>query len=264
MIQLIDSHCHIDFPVFDEDRATILADCARLGMGAIVVPGVSCSQWSRMKQVLDLFSPYKSGVVPNLLPAYGLHPCFMVEHTAEHIDRLDGVLEQGAVAVGEIGLDTFSGSADLPAQLTIFKRQLAIAKNHQLPVIIHSRKTQDLVIKLIRESGLQTGGIMHAFSGSLQQAQRAIELGFLIGFGGAATYDRANRLRSLLRALPLEAIVFETDAPDIPPCFDRKSANSPVNLFKIVEILAEVRQQPVETLWRCSSNNLINLLKISG
>jgi len=260
MPHLIDSHCHIDFACFDEDREAILTQCRQQGMAAIVVPGVSRSLWQPMADVIAHVSNNDS--LPRLLPAYGLHPCFMDQHQASHLDELAVWLQQGAVAVGEIGLDAFHGDADLPAQITLFRAQLMLARDMGLPVIIHARKTQDLVLKLVRETGFRNGGILHAFSGSLQQAQRAVELGFLIGFGGAATYDRASRLRGILQALPPEAIVFETDAPDIPPSFARDQRNTPANLFRIVEILAHVLQRPVPELWQQSSQNLERLFRI--
>jgi len=262
MPTLIDSHCHIDFPQFDESRQDILADCRQKGMSAIVVPGVSCDQWRGMAELVASINVDATDA-PRLLPAYGLHPCFMSKHDAKHLDQLDAQLENGAIAVGEIGLDAFETDKDLPQQMALFRRQLSIAANHHLPIIVHARKTQDLVLKLVRESGFAAGGIMHAFSGSLQQAQRLHEMGFLIGFGGAATYDRARRLRSLLHQLPQDAIVFETDAPDIPPSFSRTRANSPLNLFRIVEMLADVREEPVVELWQFSSKNLIKLFNLS-
>lgn len=262
MNSLIDSHCHIDFPPFAANRDELLQDCKRKGMSAILVPGVTFSQWYGMSALIEQFSDHS--LFPELLPAYGLHPCFMAEHESEHLHRLEAQLGSGAVAVGEIGLDTFHGDSNLDEQICLFKSQLLIAGNHSLPVVIHSRKTQDLILKFIRECRFQFGGIMHAFSGSLQQAQQAIDLGFKIGFGGAATYERANRLRRILRALPRESIVFETDAPDIPPSFDRSNPNSPLNLFRIVEILAEVRGEPVEDLMTYSTRNVHELLKIAS
>lgn len=263
MCQLIDSHCHIDFPQFEGARASLLQQCKQQGMSAIVVPGVNHDQWQDMASVVANVNGLGAQSAPLLLPAFGLHPCFMQRHEQQHVAALDSWLGSGAVAVGEIGLDAFTSDEDLPQQIALFRQQLSIAKNHGLPIIVHSRKTQDLVLKLVRESGLVSGGILHAFSGSLQQAQRAIDMGFLIGFGGAATYDRASRLRNLLKALPRDALVFETDAPDIPPSFAKGEVNSPINLFRVVEILAEVRQEAVPDLWQYSSNNLIKLFNLT-
>lgn len=260
MNPLIDSHCHIDFAQFDHDRGAILERCRKQGMRALVVPGATLEQWPALQSTVERFT---DPAYPRLLPAYGLHPCFMDAHSSGDVDELDAWLHQGAVAVGEIGLDRFHDSSNLDRQLKLFKDQLSVARSHHLPILVHARKTQDLVLKLVKESGLQSGGIMHAFSGSLQQAQRAVDLGFKIGFGGAGTYDRANRIRAILRALPQHAIVFETDAPDIAPSFAMGDRNSPENLFRIVEILAEVRQEPVDQLWSYSSKNLQELLKIT-
>lgn len=262
MSSLIDSHCHIDFPQFAATRAETLRECRRKGMSGILVPGVSFSQWDSMSSTIEQFSDLS--LFPTLLPAYGMHPCFMAEHKVEHLRCLEAQLDKGAVAVGEIGLDTFQEESGLDAQIELFKAQLKIANNHALPVVIHSRKTQDLVLKFVREARFKAGGIMHAFSGSLQQAQQAIDLGFKIGFGGSATYDRAHRLRRILQALPTEAIVFETDAPDIPPSFDREHPNSPLNLFRIIEILADVRGEAVEDLMAYSTRNVHELLKIAS
>ena len=260
MNSLIDSHCHIDFPQFDATRASTLEACRLRGMEAIVVPGVSARQWPDMDHALARYADSRR--YPRLLPTYGLHPCFMIEHRPEHLGALEQQLDRGAVAVGEIGLDSFYGDQDLDQQLALFTAQIAIAKNHSLPVLIHSRKTQDLILKTIRQQRFECGGIMHAFSGSLQQAQQACELGFKIGFGGAATYARATRLRKIFSSLPSEAIVFETDAPDIPPCFARDQPNSPLNLFRIVQILSELREEGEDELIRSSSQNVVDILNI--
>ncbi|RLT97991.1 TatD family hydrolase [Ketobacter sp.] len=265
---LIDSHCHVDFPQFDASRDEVLRACHQNGMSAILVPGVTLAQWPRLSEVIHAYPDVTH--YPRLLPAYGLHPCFMADHAAEStaglMARLDAQLAEEAgcvVAVGEIGLDSFHSTADLKQQVTLFEAQLRIAGSHGLPVIIHSRKTQDLVLKSVRKQRFSFGGILHAFSGSLQQAQQAVDLGFKIGFGGAATYERASRLRGMLKALPREAIVFETDAPDIPPSFARDRPNSPFNLFRIVEILAQVRQESVADLLEYSSKNLIGVLNLA-
>lgn len=251
MIRLIDSHCHIDFPQFDTMRETILQQCKAKGMIGIVVPGVSRDQWDSMAKVVQQNSM--------LFPAFGLHPCFVNHHKPEHLQVLDQYLDFGAIAVGEIGLDSFHADNDLNEQKEFFCAQLALAKTHNLPIIVHARKTQDLVIKLVKQAGLKTGGIMHAFSGSLQQAQQCIELGFKIGFGGAVTYDRATKLRRLLTSLPLHAIVLETDAPDIPPSFARHNVNSPLNLFEIGEIIAKLRGESLDSLAQASTKNVIEL-----
>lgn len=261
MNSLIDSHCHIDFPDFDIDRHSLLSECRSRGMSAILVPGVSANQWQQMANVVRDYSDDR--VYPRLLPAYGMHPCFMSQHDSVDLNTLELRLSEGALAVGEIGLDAFHGDELIEAQLTLFKAQLSIAKGNALPVVIHSRKTQDLVLKCVRQLQFKEGGILHAFSGSLQQAQLAVDLGFKIGFGGAATYERANRIKRILKTLPREAVVFETDSPDIPPSFDRGNRNTPLNLFRIVEILAQVRDEPIDELLASSTQNVLEILKLA-
>ncbi|MAR93079.1 MAG: TatD family hydrolase [Pseudomonadota bacterium] len=259
MTQLIDSHCHLDFPALDAEREEILQRCSEGGMAAIVIPGVSRSQWPRLHQLVASHAQYQ----PRLFAAYGLHPYFTAEHQPGHVEELDQWLDNDAIAVGEIGLDAQEDDSDLPQQIELFRQQLSVARNHRLPVIVHARKTQDLVLKYVRESHLETGGILHAFSGSLQQAERAVDMGFKIGFGGAASYERAHKLHRILRALPKEAIVFETDAPDIPPPFAQGEYNRPDHLFRIVELLADVRQEPVAELWRNSTENVCKLFGLN-
>lgn len=253
-LAIIDSHCHLDFDQFDEQRDALLNQCVQRGMQAIVIPGVTRDGWDK---VLDLCQKYEQ-----LFPSFGLHPCYTDQHDQKHVDELEGYLDKGAVAVGEIGLDTFHEQQSLPVQQNYFQRQLAVANNHQLPVIVHSRKTQDLVLKAVKDLQFNHGGIMHAFSGSLQQAQQFVDLGFKIGFGGAATYDRANKLRRILKALPETAIVLETDSPDIPPSFARNQPNSPLNLFSIADILAEIRGCSAQQLAQLTSLNVINALHL--
>ncbi|RLP55641.1 MAG: TatD family deoxyribonuclease [Ketobacter sp.] len=255
MLQLIDSHCHLDFPEFDQNRAQLIQQCRDRGMLAWVVPGVSHQSWPKLRSLARDQSFIK--------PAFGLHPYFMQQHELSHLDVLPEYLDCGAIAVGEIGLDAFDGSTDTEQQMAIFKAQLAIAKNQRLPVIVHSRKTQDLIFKAVRELHFQYGGIMHAFSGSLQQAQRLVDSGFLIGFGGAASYDRAIKLHRLLRSLPRESIALETDSPDISPSFARDQMNTPVNLFKITEILAARLDLAPQELARQTSLNVIRLLELN-
>ncbi len=253
-LDVIDSHCHLDFAEFDGNRQQILDQCRERGMLAVIVPGVSHQRWPRLHNM--------SRSDPMIKAAYGLHPYFLEQHQLSQLADLPGFLAQGAIAVGEIGLDAFSGSENLPAQMELFKVQLAIAKEQHLPVIVHARKTQDLVLKAVRETQFQYGGIMHAFSGSLQQAQRLVDCGFLIGFGGAATYQRAAKLQRILKALDLGAVALETDSPDIAPAFARDQVNTPLNLFGITQILAEQLEIPVESLARQTSNNVIRLFNL--
>lgn len=244
---LVDTHCHLDFPDFDADREQVLAACRAAGVTRIVVPGVRATDWSR---VLDLCAWHEG-----LYPALGLHPMFMADHEQNHVRQLDDMLrEQNVIAVGEIGLDFYHGDDDREAQLALFEAQLALAAKHHLPVILHVRKAHDEVLSLLRRFK-PPGGIAHAFSGSRQQAEQYLALGFKLGFGGMLTYERSRKLRELARQLPRTAIVLETDAPDMTVASHRGERNSPAYLGEVLAALAAVRNEPEENVARWTNAN---------
>lgn len=249
MNPLIDSHCHLDFPAFDAIFEQEIADCTALGFKAVVVPGVAQSSWGRLTEKAK-----GSGM---LFSAYGLHPYFLNEHQREHIQALADVLlvEQG-IAVGEFGLDYFDAKLDRQEQQFYFDAQLDLAAQLNLPAILHVRKAHDEVLKSLRKANLPRGGAIHAFSGSEQQAQQYIELGFKLGFGGALSYTRATKLRGLVATLPLESLLLETDAPDMPPSFLAKGEiNKPQYLLETAKIIAQLRGEPLEHISRVTASN---------
>lgn len=224
-LSFIDSHCHLDFSVFDDKRAATLQACQQAGIDSIVVPGVCRKDWPRLVSLCHQYAM--------LYPAAGLHPCFINAHHEQDLDelsRLCGAAE--LVAIGEIGLDYFIKETDRNRQAHFFSEQLKIAAQYQLPVLIHARKSHDDVIKYLKENTSLTG-IIHAFSGSYEQAKEYLKQGFKLGFGGAFTYPGATRLRSLVSRLPIEAWVLETDAPDMSPIAHHGEKNSPLYLPEI-------------------------------
>jgi len=257
---LIDTHCHLDFPAFDGWRDEALARAHAVGIGAIVVPGVTAAHWNR---VLELVSGPTEGV--RLYPALGLHPCFMREHRPEHLTRLaQRVHEHRAelVALGEIGLDFQIDDHDAEAQTTLLRDQLQIAREAELPVLLHVRKAHDQVLKLLRQRRLPRAGIVHAFSGSEQQAREYAKLGFKLGFGGAISYPRATKLRHLVAELPLEWLVLETDAPDMPLSRWRDEPNRPQRVAEVAEIVAELRGVDREQVAQRTCSNARELLAL--
>ena len=247
-MSLIDTHCHLDFPIFDLDREVVLQEAQRLGVCAIVVPAVVEKEWLRVINLCRAIGS-SSNSANNLIqlhPALGLHPCFMSDHS--NIGDAEAALlrhlkKNKVVAIGEIGLDFFS-DIDVESrakQLELFEMQLRVAKINDLPVLLHVRKAHDEVLKCLRQLGLSKGGIVHAFSGSEQQAAQYCELGFALGFGGSVTYERAKKLHRIIRQVPQENFVLETDAPDIPPVFAQGQRNSPVYLPRIAESVAQAR-----------------------
>lgn len=246
---LTDSHCHLDAPEFDADRDQVVAAAISAGVMQLVVPSVSAATFDA---TAGMWSRYGCAV------AYGLHPLYVAEHRDAHFDALaERLKHETAVAVGEIGLDFYVPGLDAVRQVAVFEAQLRIARDFDLPVIVHIRRSQDQVLKYLRKWRVK-GGIAHAFNGSRQQADEFIRLGFKLGFGGAMTYSGSQRIRRLAAELPLEAIVLETDAPDIPPAWlagPPPERNAPDQLPKIAAELAELRGIGREALQRATTAN---------
>jgi TatD DNase family protein len=251
---LIDTHLHLDADEFDPDRAELLARAHAGGITGFVVPAVSCTGFARVLALAE--------TTPGVFPALGIHP-LAVDHANEaDLDTLDTLLAQGrAVAVGEIGLDHYVPGFDATRQKAFFTAQLDLARRHGLPVILHVRRAQDAVLAALRQTRV-TGGIVHAFNGSFQQARAFIELGFKLGFGGAMTYEGSRRIRRLAAELPLDAIVLETDAPDMPPVWMDGGRNVPENLLRIASVLAELRSLSLEDITLTTSNNARAVLRL--
>lgn len=249
---LIDTHCHIDAAEFDHDRVDVIARARDAGVRAFVIPAVERANFCKVLEICALDSA--------CYPALGIHPMYVDGACPEDLDILHSrALE--AVAVGEIGLDFFVESYDRDRQIHYFESQLKIAQEFDLPVLLHTRRAVDTVLSCLRKIRVK-GGIAHAFNGSHQQADEFIKLGFKLGFGGAMTYDRATRIRSLATDLPLEAIVLETDAPDMPPVFIGKARNSPEYLPKIAEVLAQLRNLSVNEVAIATTDNAVEILEL--
>lgn len=254
-MQLIDTHCHLDIADFDADRADVLARARRADVAAIVVPAVDRSGWAGLVSLCES----RAG----LYPALGMHPVYLDRHGDSDVHALARwVAERKPVAVGEIGLDYFVEGLDRQRQQRLFEAQLDIARGAGLPVLLHVRKAHDQVLGTLKRIRVK-GGIAHAFNGSMVQAARYIELGFKLGFGGMVTYERSRRIRGLARELPAEAIVLETDAPDLTPAAHHGERNSPAYLPECLRALAEVRGESIEQLARQTTHNACEVLGIS-
>ncbi len=243
---LIDSHCHLDFQDFDPDRDQVLESAAEAGVHGLVIPGVRAATWEAL---LELCRQY-----PNLFPALGLHPYFIEEHHPEQLHVLRQLLQTQAprvLAVGEIGVD--GRKPDLDRQWQLFRAQLDLAQEFRKPVIIHSVKTHDEVCAELRRR--QFGqGVIHAFSGSRQQAENFVECGLWLGIGGVITHERSRKTRGAIRQIPLEKLVLESDAPDMAMAGHQGQRNSPQWLPEVLQSLAELREMAPEELaaqlWR--------------
>ena len=256
---LIDSHCHIDAAEFDGDRDAALQAAKQAGVDFIVIPAVSRQNF---QQVIALSHQY-----PYCKSALGIHPMYVDGAQPSDLALLKQLIaEQIAlaspqlVAVGEIGLDFFVTTDNRETQEYFFSEQLKIAKEFDLPVILHVRKAVDDILKHLRRHKV-CGGIAHAFNGSAQQANALIDLGFKLGFGGAMTYSRALHLRDLAKYLPLTSIVLETDAPDIAPEWvGNKNRNAPIELIKIAQVLADLRGIEITQIIEITGKNVLQVL----
>jgi len=251
---LVDSHCHLDAPEFALDREAVVQRAVDAGVVRQIVPAISAEEWPVLREVCA------SG--RGLFPAYGLHPMFLPKHAPEHLTRLgDWLAREAPVAVGECGLDYFVEDLDQAQQQFYFDGQLALARDFDLPVIVHARRAVDAVIAAIkRVGGLR--GVIHSFSGSPEQAKQLWQLDFMLGIGGPVTYERANRLRSLVAEMPLEYLLLETDAPDQPDAQHRGQRNEPARLSFVCETVASLRGVPTENVANATTANAQRLFKL--
>jgi len=251
---LIDSHCHLDASEFDADRTAVIERARAAGVQAQVVPAVTAASWPKLREVCQQ--------APGLYPAYGLHPMFLADHRPEHLGQLrEWVERERPCAIGECGLDFFVEGLDAETQQDYFIGQLKLARDFDLPVIVHARRAVDAVITAIRRIG-GLRGVVHSFPGSPEQAAQLDKLGFLLGLGGPLTYDRAQRLQRLVREMPLEQLLLETDAPDQPDAGIRGQRNEPARLSVIARHVAALRGTDVETVARLTSENARRLFSL--
>ena len=251
-MELIDTHTHLDFPDFDADRTALLAESRALGVQRMVVLGVYQGNWQR---VWDLVQSD-----PDLHAAFGLHPVYLDQHQPGDLLELGDWLTRLAghrqlCAVGEIGLDYFIETLDRERQQALFDAQLQLAVDFDLPALIHVRRSHAAVIATLKRFRLKRAGIIHAFAGSKEEAREYIKLGFKLGLGGAATWPQALRMHRVLAELPLDAVVLETDSPDMAPAMFAGQRNSPAHLPDICAALAQIMGISPEQLAAVSTAN---------
>lgn len=275
-MMFIDTHCHLDAPEFGSSGPAIRAEAARHQVALCVLPAVEVANFEAVRTLAQAGGDSY---------ALGIHPLYVKSAQDEDLDRLDAALQRyrgdpRLVAVGEIGLDLWVPELCIEPlrsrQQHFYLAQLKLARQYGLPVLLHVRRSVDQVLKGLRTvARTDWHGIAHAFNGSVQQAQSFIDLGFKLGFGGAVTYDRALQLRRLAASLPLESIVLETDAPDMPPHWLYKTSqqreagatqgvNSPAELPRIAAVLAELRGLSVAELASATTRNALTALPKLG
>ncbi|ALK89606.1 TatD family hydrolase [Limnohabitans sp. 63ED37-2] len=266
----IDTHCHLDAAEFDADRDALREAARAAGVTHCVIPAVHAAHWTQVAQLAEQHGDAY---------ALGIHPLYVPQAQETDVQALDRALTERRddprlVAVGEIGLDFFVPELCTPSmrerQWWFYTAQLKLAQKQGLPVILHVRRSADLLLKGLRQCPV-VSGIAHAFNGSHQQAQAFVDMGFVLGFGGTLTYERSLQLRRLACELPLSALVLETDAPDIPPQWLYQTAeqralgakqgrNSPAELPRIAQVLASLRGLPLTDLAATSTANACRVL----
>lgn len=262
---LIDTHCHLDAAEFDADRPAVIERARRAGVKAIVIPAV---ERRNFETVRNLAHSIEGGAY-----ALGIHPMYVPQANESDLDELERAVQLALddprfVAVGEIGLDFFVPELSEPPmrarQESFYRRQLDIARRYRLPVLLHVRRSQDLLLKHLR-SGESVGGIAHAFNGSFQQAGQFIQQGFALGFGGTVTFSRSLQIRRLATQLDLQHLVLETDAPDIPPAWlggpgKPAQRNEPAQVEGVAQAVAELRGMPLRALVDATACNAARVL----
>lgn len=262
---LIDTHCHLDDPVFSDDRQQVVQRACAVQVKAIVIPAVEASSFDRTIQCAHRF--------PHTYYALGIHPMYVPQAKEHDIKILENYIKKHRndprfVALGEIGLDFFVPELRTTImhkkQVWFYIEQLRLAQRYELPVLLHVRRSQDLILKYARRF-TKVKGIAHAFNGSFQQAERFLDFGFRLGMGGAMTFQRAKQIRRLVSQLPLASFVLETDAPDIPPAWlntsgGKKVRNEPFHLAQIAECFAHLRGLTTQEAIQATGQNALEIL----
>lgn len=260
-MQFFDSHCHFDFAAFDKDRELVWRECGALGIAHLIIPGVSAEQWPLAASIAQQHKNIYLGV--------GLHPWWVSDDVAaDDVVNIRQCLEKNliqekCVAIGECGLDAV---IETPMQLQqqVLDIHLQLAQKISLPLIIHCRKAHNELLVQLKSFNLPAGGVIHGFSGSYELAASYWDIGFRLGIGGTITYDRANKTRMAVKKLPLDAILLETDAPDMPLSGKQGERNSPIHIIEIAQALADLRGEPLKKIAAQTTLNSRTLFKIDG
>lgn len=258
-VKLFDTHCHLDLPELASAQALHWQQAQQAGVAALVIPAVEQSAWQNL---LDLHKQQ-----PTWHIALGIHPWWVEKHSPDAVAALDKLFNANhaaIVAVGEIGLDFARDEATFAVQQQLFTAQLALAKQHAKPVLLHHRKSQPQLLAELKRQQFSAGGILHAFSGSQQQGMAFVDLGFKLGIGGTITYERAEKTRKTVQQLPLECFVLETDAPAMPLAGFQGKVNTPAQLALVFNAFCQLRPEPrgqvAATLWQ----NSLTALRLSA
>jgi TatD DNase family protein len=253
---LFDSHAHLDDAAFAADFDAMLGRARAAGVVGTLVPAIDLDSWEAIAALCRRHA--------DLHPAWGLHPLLLERHRPEHLDALRGRLERDRPnAVGECGLDFYVDGLDPDTQRIYFRRQLELARDFDLPVVVHARRAVEEVTLAIRQVG-GLRGVVHSFAGSAEQARQLFDLGFLLGIGGPVTYERARKLQAVVRDMPLGQLLLETDAPDQPLHGHQGQRNEPARLPDVLAAIARLRDESPESIATATTANARRLFGLDG
>lgn len=245
-MQLIDSHCHLDFSEFESDLSSVINRARMQGVESFVIPGVSSKHWDKQLKLAQAFD--------NVYCAFGIHPWFLEHDPLSDFVKLERLLEsKSTVAVGECGLDATIDN--MPLQQEVFVAQIELANRFSKPLIIHHRKTHHLIQQCFKQVKPNYGGVIHAFSGNINDAKKYIDFGFKLGIGGGITYERASKTRATIQTVGLSDILLETDSPDMPLFGQQGKRNEPQNVIEVAKTLAALLLCSVEEVADVTSKN---------
>jgi len=260
-VQLIDSHAHLEYEDFNVDRDEMLERARQAGVATILTIG-SAAGTDRLDVAIPLAEKY-----PGVYATIGIHPQEAAQAVEEHFDQLAKLARHPKViAWGEIGLDYHYPEPPKLTQVQVFRRQLELAWMAKLPIVIHCRDAWDDCLKILEEGWKHAGfgGILHCFTGELADAQRGLDMGFMVSFAGNLTYKKSNALRDVAKALPLDRLLIETDSPFLPPEGKRGKRNEPANVAEVARTLASVRNLAVEDVATATSQNFRRFFRLNG
>lgn len=257
-LRLFDSHCHLDLPELSAEQLAHWRSALQVGVEKLLIPAVEQAAWRNLLQLHQLH--------PYWHIALGIHPWWAAKARPDALSELDALLAKHSsqiTAVGEIGLDFALDADSFDAQAMLFSQQLKLASKYHKPVILHHRKSQPQLLAELKQLQFAEGGILHAFSGSQQQAKAFIELGFKLGIGGTITYERAEKTRHTVKKLPLSCFVLETDAPSMPLSGYQGRVNTPAQLALVFDAFCKLRDEPAEQIAEQLWQNTCEVLRLT-
>ncbi len=255
-----DTHCHLDFDEFSEHLPTLIDTCSGMGIKGVIIPSITPQNWERVLNIATTLT----NETCKLSACLGIHPWFLDGLTEADLDTLAQKVNENKhsiIAIGETGIDgtIARDSNNLSKQIEFFEYQLLLANTENLPVIVHHRRSHEHIVPLLKRYKPKKGGVIHAFSGSYQQAKNYVDMGFKLGIGGTITYERAKKTINALKRLPLEALVLETDAPSMPLNGFQGEPNSPTKLINVFDCLCEIREETRDVVSETIEQNVQQL-----